>query len=659
MASGCKFQKWPELPAELKIAVLKRLSFSSLMRFMLSSKESYNLVSQAKFKVDLIRYQYRAAGASMSDMFIGSRIIDGASINFEVEPTYGEEYEVKIRHRIDGGSVVLRWGEILNCYEEDFQSVAMQLLFRYMKLFDVEELKIEQPFEVSETARALYVHLGSTLRAKDITIDTWDISFLRLIIPFLPSHLSWLTIKVSNHNLPVISSNVFEHEVIRTARTLKVESINADLFDKQLCDLQASDLDINSSHITSRSVNRLIHQWLQGQREIEFFYVVSDQPLAWDELLMGIDPKCIKHVDDASEFYCELHTKYGKLAISIHGSADISDSSTPAIPPSSVAQMSSCCEFHVWGDLPAELKVETLRYLPLTSLMQFMMLSKESFLLVKKVKIKVENIRIAGKTIRITRAHQVPLDNSMRLRIMCKVSGSSEVCELKFAPDDMGGCFVQRSGVRDLHYDQDYESTALQTLFHFSRFLDVRTLEIVQRILTPGIAHALDKLSTSTLLAQRFRLVTCDSSIISKLLPCLPLHTSSIVLTNASPDTDFFDHEVIRTVQELHVYSESELFDEQLRRLQATSLNLYSSHITSSSINALITQWLKGERVIACMSFCIDRVLQWDDLLKGVDPAIIEDVHGEAHISRKLLHSRHGNLLVANLVKYCELKYCS
>ncbi|CAJ0593373.1 unnamed protein product [Cylicocyclus nassatus] len=308
----------------------------------------------------------------------------------------------------------------------------------------------------------------------------------------------------------------------------------------------------------------------------------------------------------------------------------------------------------MWRDLPAELKVKILQYLPFRSLMRFMLLSRESFLLASKARIKMERIQLEAK-----RANAVFPVNNMCLIVLRNIPGSYEEYKFNFFPDSMGGCIVQRSGARSVHYDQDYEFTAIEILFHFTDFLNVQFLEIILHFLTPGVAHALKMFSTSTLLAERFKLVTSDSSIIHKLLPYVGRNTFSIEITGA-PSTEFFDYEVVQTVQDLHVYQKAELFDEQLSRLQATSLSISSPHINSFSINGLITQWLRGERTIVCMRFCTTKMFLWDILLEGIDPAKIEDVDvpGEFDIT-KSLHSGHGNLRIRNSGGYCELKYYS
>ncbi|VDM79677.1 unnamed protein product [Strongylus vulgaris] len=178
-----------------------------------------------------------------------------------------------------------------------------------------------------------------------------------------------------------------------------------------------------------------------------------------------------------------------------------------------------------------------------------------------------------------------------------------------------------------------------------------------------------EQLSTSILQAKRFEIFTYDRSIIPVLVPFLPFRSeiiiSSFELDEISLDTDFFDLEVIRTARELLIIHEVKIIDEQLGRLQAYSLQIRSPLLTSQSINGLILQWLNGRRKIALIKIQTDKVLQWNELLNGIDPAQIRDLddshrHFSKRVpiaSRKLIQSKYGSILIGKDNDTCALEF--
>ncbi|CAJ0593695.1 unnamed protein product [Cylicocyclus nassatus] len=288
--SGEHMCQWHDLPAEMKVAVLRYLPFHSLMRFMLLSRESYFLASQAKITVFVFKVHYEKKNQCLVLSIAWAK--------------HGEEsydwcyswYEVKILQRSAGGSVIIHKKDRRIYCEHDADSVGMQVLFHYTKLFDVQDVEIEDLVMSSGLYCMLHGQLnGLTLHAKRFTLCIGDNQLISSLVPFLPSFSSIIiTYAFKNGILTTISSDVFDHEAIRTAQYLDTTDFSADLSDKQICNLKASGLHVYSPHITSRSINRMIHQWFKGEREIDFIEIDTDGDLSWNQLLNEIDPRRIQ-----------------------------------------------------------------------------------------------------------------------------------------------------------------------------------------------------------------------------------------------------------------------------------------------------------------------------------------------------------------------------
>ncbi|CAJ0593372.1 unnamed protein product [Cylicocyclus nassatus] len=328
--------------------------------------------------------------------------------------------------------------------------------------------------------------------------------------------------------------------------------------------------------------------------------------------------------------------------------------------------MSNNREFNKWHDLPVDLKLAILRHLPFTTLMRFMCLSKECYSLASRAKAKVERVMYWYRS--HTLGFEPPCVHvSITWESVSGFGYDGYVVEIYEHGTTQS--VLRRLRGAQIRYDQDFESVAVRLLVHYTKILNVRIVLINQSVMTPGFARALrGQLSTSTLQAKRFGLSTEDGSLISVLLPYLPFHSSSILISNLNHDnvtlgTDIFDHEAIRTAQEFFSSTfKADIYDEQLGKLQASNLGVRSPHITSHSINELILEWFRGERQIAYFRISTDKLLQWDDLLNGANAADVKsvvDAIGGSGVGEVLLHSKYGNLFVRMSAHFCELRRVS
>ncbi|CAJ0600342.1 unnamed protein product [Cylicocyclus nassatus] len=256
------------------------------MRFMFLSKESHLLALQAKVRVERVIYE---------SLRNGSQSYIDLSVEWSSHRGFGCDnfYKLKIFPKKGGGCVIHHRGGLSIDYEQDIESVGMQLLFHYTKLLDIEFLGIELCVISPGFVHMLREQLsGLTLQANNFSLCIDDNLVILSLIPLIKNHSSSILFSnLEDGVLPTLVSEVFDYESVRITRNLSVNK--ADLFDEQLCNLQASRLFVSSPHITSHSINYLIRQWFAGEREISLINITINKPLDWDELFNGIDPSNI------------------------------------------------------------------------------------------------------------------------------------------------------------------------------------------------------------------------------------------------------------------------------------------------------------------------------------------------------------------------------
>ncbi|ETN81184.1 hypothetical protein NECAME_02227 [Necator americanus] len=125
----------------------------------------------------------------------------------------------------------------------------------------------------------------------------------------------------SDRDTIFLNAAFFDSNVLRAARDLYID-VKAAITDNQLIKLKAHVMRIRSPYLSAWSINKLILQWLEGQRRITFLSIQALKTLPRREVLQNIDPSIIITGAEASDgrgyspdLYILIRSNHGDLIL--------------------------------------------------------------------------------------------------------------------------------------------------------------------------------------------------------------------------------------------------------------------------------------------------------------------------------------------------------
>ncbi|CAJ0594384.1 unnamed protein product [Cylicocyclus nassatus] len=279
------FIYWSNLPAHLKVQILRNLPYPTLRSFMFLSKECMTLTSSVKTQAYGVYLQ--------NDPFLGyseyveSKEASATIIIYYIPPEAvgipdsHKPYTLTFVDVEDGGCVVKRRKDKrgrsivtngVRYQNEKSASAAVRVFFQLTKNIKAQYLSIEMTSENAEIERVLE---SKTLAP----------SLLRFVSPGCGLNI---------YNLDPFSEEIFmdsafcDSEAVRQAPEFDTEAMVA-VSDDQLSLLRAHCLRIKAPYISSKGINKLIMQWLNNQRIIEEILLTDTQRVNEAEVFEGVD----------------------------------------------------------------------------------------------------------------------------------------------------------------------------------------------------------------------------------------------------------------------------------------------------------------------------------------------------------------------------------
>ncbi|KHJ92853.1 F-box domain protein [Oesophagostomum dentatum] len=353
-------------------------------------------------------------------------------------------------------------------------------------------------------------------------------------------------------------------------------------------------------------------------------------------------------------------------------------------------------KFTRWNELPVEVKIQILQYLPFHTLRNFMFLSKDCLAVASNVKISVYGVYFQDKRC----IYNTNISNEEASLIILvayehrwKNPGNSCKREYRiiFAGDENGGCFVRRLIKRRrfkyskalIRYENETcGSAAFRVFLHLMRNLKSANVTIQKDSIYPEIERVLkEEPSSPPFSCERFSVATEDR----KLIPLLPkflapgcelsFSTSmAIYHDEIFADTEFCSSELMRAAPRFETEALVGVTDEQLPYLQASMLSMNAPYITSKGINGMILaslfNWLDGKRKIVRIVLRQTQELKNEVVLDGVDHSLLtsqSEMSKDPYLSCKLegfvpsgrftgITNKTGAFMVVNVCSnYCTL----
>ncbi|KHJ97931.1 F-box domain protein [Oesophagostomum dentatum] len=268
-------------------------------------------------------------------------------------------------------------------------------------------------------------------------------------------------------------------------------------------------------------------------------------------------------------------------------------------------------EFHYWNALPALIKIKILKYAPFPTLRNFMLLSKESYELVRRIRIPT-NVYLLERTSRELKRRYGIRNYRRGLEFIFEwfpdgimdLSKHQPFHNLLFLEKEEGCCFVQRF-VRKrrrtfnlstrIGYNTGILAAAFKTLFNIAKYMDILDLSVLTNSPFEEIEGVIAEM-TSTVLIAREKLFmetngepSATTSLLRFLHPgCEMVLSSSSELREPFSDHSFWNSETVRASRDIQVLFPVGIRDDELSQLRTKYLMMNTPFVTSHGIAQLI-----------------------------------------------------------------------
>ncbi|CAJ0603865.1 unnamed protein product [Cylicocyclus nassatus] len=303
-----EFHRWGDLPADVKLHILKYLTFPTLRGIMFLSKECYDLVRKIKPKVD-IQLEDAAFSASTKQRKLAKN--HGVELHIYWRKPGAEfvhDYPLVFVKDSEEGCCVQRLifekGKLCKRpgtrYSSNTTTAATKAMFWLSKVLNIQATTVSMPSPNANLRAVLAEQSSSQKIAKEnFTVITDNeplvtVDFLRFL-----KRGCGVSVVMKNGSTELFRGvELFDHEIFQCARKITFHGWKAELKDDQLINLAAEEICITSPYITSGAINKLILEWLDGKRRISSIRLGEMQTLDLKIILRNVDPTAIMLWED-------------------------------------------------------------------------------------------------------------------------------------------------------------------------------------------------------------------------------------------------------------------------------------------------------------------------------------------------------------------------
>ncbi|CAJ0603587.1 unnamed protein product [Cylicocyclus nassatus] len=304
-----EFHQWSDLPVEIKLHILKYLTFPTLRYFMFLSKECYDLVCKVKPTIDL--YLGDVAYLTSTKQQTLGKYRDGVELHIywrkpESGPKSAHDYALLFVKDDKEGCFVQRMIKKKRKYLElpgtnyssDILTAAIKSVFGLSDVLDIRGLTVAMYSPNSRLEAVLAEQPSSQkIARKEFLLDfEGEPSITSQFLRFLKPGCGITLLKDTSAEV-IHEPDLFDHKIFRCAHKIKLHGWKVGMTDDQLVQLAADNIYITAPHITSRAINKLVREWLEGKRlinAIELEEVQINKTL----ILQNLDPTAIMQFKD-------------------------------------------------------------------------------------------------------------------------------------------------------------------------------------------------------------------------------------------------------------------------------------------------------------------------------------------------------------------------
>ncbi|CAJ0603596.1 unnamed protein product [Cylicocyclus nassatus] len=213
-------------------------------------------------------------------------------------------------------------------YSSDILTAAIESMFGLSKVLDIRVLTLSM-YSPNSRLEALLAEQPSSqqIARKEFTLDfEGEPSITNHFLRFLKPGCGIIVLKDTSTSEVIEEPELFNHNIFRCARKITLFGWKAGMTDEQLVQLAADNIYITAPHITSRAINKLVREWLEGKRTINSIDLAEVQ-INMTLILQNLDPNAIMQFKDFLKLMVDGSDQNGpeKSKISLEMRSQIKD----------------------------------------------------------------------------------------------------------------------------------------------------------------------------------------------------------------------------------------------------------------------------------------------------------------------------------------------
>ncbi|EYC17647.1 hypothetical protein Y032_0030g2192 [Ancylostoma ceylanicum] len=312
-----EFHRWSELPLDIKTMILEYIPFPTLRNFMFLSKECFSLVTKMNTLIFYVHLS-NVGPENKIENFVQLSLSWPLPGKTEQEqfPTL---YTLHFVEDEKGGCSIRRvtddeeWKFISAGlhYHRSARFVALATLFHLTTYLNIRSVFAELvgvillKYHLSQKSPEFLTSFQDALDPKDeevfsmqpenriIAKDKFFIkagsnALIPLFLPFLEPGCPLVVFPLYGQEDIFLRTPFFDSALVHSSRELQIE-VNNEVTDDQIVLFRAYDISMPAPKVTAKAINRMISEWLERKREINFIQLKGVHHVNIEDVLQGLE----------------------------------------------------------------------------------------------------------------------------------------------------------------------------------------------------------------------------------------------------------------------------------------------------------------------------------------------------------------------------------
>ncbi|EYC17660.1 hypothetical protein Y032_0030g2198 [Ancylostoma ceylanicum] len=288
-----EFHRWSELPLDIKTMILEYIPFPTLRNFMFLSKECFSLVTRMN---TLIFYVH------LSNVGPEHRIENFVQLSLSWPlPGRKEQEQFPIMYTLHfvedgkGGCSVRRvtddeeWKFISAGlhYDRSARFMALATLFHLTTYLNIRSVFAELDALDPRDEEVFSMQPEGRIIARDeFFITAGSNALIPRFLPFVEPGCPLVILPLYGQEDIFLRTPFFDSALVQSSRKLQIE-VNNEVTDDQIVLFRAYDISMPAPKVTAKAINRMISEWLERKRNINFIQFKEVYNVTIEDVLQG------------------------------------------------------------------------------------------------------------------------------------------------------------------------------------------------------------------------------------------------------------------------------------------------------------------------------------------------------------------------------------